>query len=442
MTRTTAFTLSVTLALTVATPTITPNGGNFSGSVSVAMQTATSGDSIYYTTNGSMPTQSSSLYTGALTLSSDTTINAKAFKSGHDPSAVAAASFKNSIAKGATYWASPTGTSSSCVNSATDPGGNYLELYAAVACLSGGDTLMLKPGVYDKYFWQTAIPQGSPGAYTTIRGSTSGRDAILKPSQYYSVIYLGRATQRYIEFANMEINGSGVEGSTIKITDAFFDTQNPCADCGAHHIRFRNVLIDSGFFDNSYRMGATKNAILGGGPGFELLNSEIRNSIYGLYWTGADAVVQGNWFHHNRGYALHFYCGDGCGVGLQPINNNIVRFNLIENNATSVLLCSNALLFADGANNSAYNNIIRNNGPGKCGGGIQLQYGSINPKIYNNTVYGNLAGGIYVGPDSDGAIIRNNISYSSKGRDFVVEGGTNVTERNNLFGVNPGFGGS
>ena len=51
-------------------------------------------------------------------------------------------------------------------------------------------------------------------------------------------------------------------------------------------------------------MGATKNAILGGGPGFELLNSEIRNSIYGLYWGGADAVVQGNWFHTTG--VMHF----------------------------------------------------------------------------------------------------------------------------------------
>ena len=93
VTKTTAFTLSVTLALTVATPTITPNGGNFSGSVSVAMQSATSGASIYYTTDGSTPTQSSTLYTGAMTLTSNTVVKAKAFKSGSNPSAEASASF-------------------------------------------------------------------------------------------------------------------------------------------------------------------------------------------------------------------------------------------------------------------------------------------------------------------------------------------------------------
>src|SRR4030095_12927214 len=62
-------------------------------SVSVRMQAATSGASIYYTTDGSPPSQSSQLYTGAMNVTSDTTINAKAFKSEDKPRSVASASF-------------------------------------------------------------------------------------------------------------------------------------------------------------------------------------------------------------------------------------------------------------------------------------------------------------------------------------------------------------
>jgi len=92
VTRTSSFNLTVSLP-TVAAPTISPNGGSFTGSVSVTLQTVTSGASIYYTTDGSAPTQSSTLYTGAFTLTSGATVNAIAFKTGSNPSTVASASF-------------------------------------------------------------------------------------------------------------------------------------------------------------------------------------------------------------------------------------------------------------------------------------------------------------------------------------------------------------
>jgi hypothetical protein len=92
VTKTTSFSLTVSLP-TVATPTITPNGGSFTGSASVTLQTATSGASTYYTTDGSTPTQSSTLYTGAMNLTSNATVRAMAFKSGYTSSALASAAF-------------------------------------------------------------------------------------------------------------------------------------------------------------------------------------------------------------------------------------------------------------------------------------------------------------------------------------------------------------
>jgi hypothetical protein len=78
---------------TVATPTITPNGGSYTGSVSVSMQTATTGAAIYYTTDGTAPTQSSVPYSGAVTLKNSATIKAAAFKTGYNPSGVVSAPF-------------------------------------------------------------------------------------------------------------------------------------------------------------------------------------------------------------------------------------------------------------------------------------------------------------------------------------------------------------
>ena len=84
---------SIDASQTVASPVISPTGGTYIGSTSVTMQTATSGAAIYYTTNGSTPSQSSLLYSGPMTLASSAVVRAKAFKSGYNASAEAGASF-------------------------------------------------------------------------------------------------------------------------------------------------------------------------------------------------------------------------------------------------------------------------------------------------------------------------------------------------------------
>jgi len=77
----------------VATPTFSPGGGTYTGSVTVTISDATSGATIYYTTDGSTPTTSSAAYTGALTFTQTATLKAVAAASGMTNSAVAGATY-------------------------------------------------------------------------------------------------------------------------------------------------------------------------------------------------------------------------------------------------------------------------------------------------------------------------------------------------------------
>lgn len=80
----------------VIRPVISPNGGTFSSSQSVTITCATSGATIYYTTDGSTPSQSSTQYTGSFTLTATTTIKAIAYDSSNNASSVASATFTKS----------------------------------------------------------------------------------------------------------------------------------------------------------------------------------------------------------------------------------------------------------------------------------------------------------------------------------------------------------
>ncbi len=84
---------SAAMPLPAATPVITPAGGNFTSPASVAITTATPLAAIRYTLDGSIPTASSPLFTAPFTVSSSTTVKAKAFLVGLLDSAVASASF-------------------------------------------------------------------------------------------------------------------------------------------------------------------------------------------------------------------------------------------------------------------------------------------------------------------------------------------------------------
>ena len=103
-------TLTVNNLQTVATPSISPNGGTYTNSVTVTLSDATLGAQIYYTTDGSYPTQGSTLYSAPFVLTNNATVSAVSFESMLNPSAEAQAQFiVNNLQPVATPTITPNG---------------------------------------------------------------------------------------------------------------------------------------------------------------------------------------------------------------------------------------------------------------------------------------------------------------------------------------------
>ena len=78
---------------TVATPAFDPASCSFFPSTNVALSCATDGATIRYTLNGNAPTATSDVYSAPIAISATTTVKARAYKNGMNPSAVATATY-------------------------------------------------------------------------------------------------------------------------------------------------------------------------------------------------------------------------------------------------------------------------------------------------------------------------------------------------------------
>ena len=85
--------VSYTIKGTVATPAFSVASGEVDSGTTVTITCSTEGAKIYYTTDGSEPTASSTEYTAAISVTAAVTLKAIAVKSGMNDSAVASASY-------------------------------------------------------------------------------------------------------------------------------------------------------------------------------------------------------------------------------------------------------------------------------------------------------------------------------------------------------------
>lgn len=98
---------------TVATPAFSVAGGSYTSTQTVTISDATGGATIYYTTDGTTPTTSSTKYTGPVTIGSTKTLKAIAIASGYTNSAVASATYTITLTAATPVFSLSSGTYSS-----------------------------------------------------------------------------------------------------------------------------------------------------------------------------------------------------------------------------------------------------------------------------------------------------------------------------------------
>ena len=98
---------SAEFELKCADPEINPANGSFTDSVEVVMNSLTNNAKIYYTTDGSEPSDESNLYSAPFYFKNSTTLKAKAYKNGYSPSNSTAANFNVQYSEIATISKQP-----------------------------------------------------------------------------------------------------------------------------------------------------------------------------------------------------------------------------------------------------------------------------------------------------------------------------------------------
>jgi hypothetical protein len=173
----------------VATPTFSPAAGTYSSQQSIAISDATSGAAIYYTTDGSTPTTSSTVYNGPITVSSTETLKAIAAVTGDSNSAIASAAYTITPQPFFTLTASPTsltGTASEqgTVTLTVTPGNGFGSAVSfACSGLPAGATCAFSPA--------TVTPSGSPATtQLTISGSVQSSASQPGPRPFFPLTAL------------------------------------------------------------------------------------------------------------------------------------------------------------------------------------------------------------------------------------------------------------
>jgi parallel beta-helix repeat protein len=331
-------------------------------------------------------------------------------------------------AAGNTYYVATSGSNSHSCSQAQNRATPKRTIKEGMACMSGGETLMIKGGTYAECLTTSDFKSGTAQARTVIK--RHGTDQVtLKPhaGQCHHVILI-HGERKYVTLDGINIDGSNMRGNNMKFEPVSRKRDSPYAhrseDYFLEQASFIHVL-------NAKLSHAGNCGIQGRANNSLFRNLEIygtRTHCYGYYFNGHGTIIENNNIHHNANGGMQIYAQGGDETITKQMH---IRNNWVHDNCTHMQTgCIGGILLANGLDNYIYNNIVVNNGKT----GIRLYSATRSIRIYNNTIVNHNIG-IHL-HNKIGHIVRNNILYQNR----TPMAGTNssMTISNNLT-TNPSF---
>ena len=309
---------------------------------------------------------------------------------------------------------------------------------AGIACLSGGDTLIVHDGVYAEHITDTSCnpghtcaspPAGSESSYTTIKAANihgATLQTTINGGSNSGLVNLDNPNTRYISIEGFRLDGNmrthGAGGMSTCIGSYQYN-----GVVGTHHLRFRDVEC----FDGETGVGGIVRDMElerfwahGYGKSWcDLGDSE--GVCHGMYLSmnrdpndpqpRSTITIKDSHFWNNDGYGLQIYDAESVtiinstfydnligGIALGASNSNIYN-NVFYNNAPTGGNVVRAL-FQDGGTATFNHNIVANH----------FVYSAVHAygatlTLTNNLFVGSFGEGVLVGPSIDPARMAGNI---------------------------------
>ncbi len=348
-------------------PQMLPASGSFATATDVLITSSPADASIYYTTDGSQPTTSSALYTGAVTISENTELKAIAVK--NDYISTVTTELYEIVTNGT---AINTGNVSGNWTLANSP---YIIL--GDITIPTGECLNIEAGTEILFSEKSKLTVNG-----CINASGTTDNHIIFSTGYAADWWYG------IDFNTLDASNSASVFNFCEFQNAWAESETePNSNGAVFNIEnWNNITISNSIFENN-KADNNGGAIYANNSDIEILNSSFQNNYAGnkggaIYANNSAININENLFNENEtieyGGALYLY----------SLNAALIQNNIITNNIATDNYSSGGGIYASNCNAEITNNEIADNQAYYEGGGVSL-IGSNNIFFAYNEIHHN-----------------------------------------------------